>query len=85
MENKTALLLRQLPAVHDCLAHLAASDAVSDLPLGRLKYCVRLYLDSTRRRILAGKKLDEDALGRNRFLEELICYVPPIINLALPG
>nr|WP_320011914.1 L-seryl-tRNA(Sec) selenium transferase [uncultured Desulfobulbus sp.] len=75
MDNKTALLLRQLPAVHDCLAHLAASDAVSDLPLGRLKHCVRLYLDSSRRRILAGKKFDEDALGRDRFLEGLIRYV----------
>ena len=75
MENKTSLLLRQLPAVHDCLALLAASDEVSDLPLGRLKHCVRLYLDLIRGRILSGESFDEHALGRDRFLEGLIRYV----------
>jgi L-seryl-tRNA(Ser) seleniumtransferase len=75
MENKTSSLLRQLPAVHDCLAHLAASDGVAEFPIGRLKHCVRLYLDTARRNILEGTLSQDGALNRESFLDELVRYV----------
>ncbi|MGE4560744.1 MAG: L-seryl-tRNA(Sec) selenium transferase [Desulfobulbus sp.] len=77
MDTDTTLLLQQLPCVNDCLGHLAEVPELSDFPINRLKYCVRLYLATLRQDILSGRfrntpRLDIDWLqaGLVRFVLE---------------
>lgn len=55
MDPTLASLLRQLPSVHECLARLAEISALDAIPCGRLKHCIRLFLEQTRQGILSGR------------------------------
>lgn len=50
-------LLRMLPNVNECLHSLLESGVLDDVPLSRLKYCTRKYLDKIRQEILRGDGL----------------------------
>ncbi|WP_321283871.1 L-seryl-tRNA(Sec) selenium transferase [uncultured Vibrio sp.] len=71
MDTDTALLLRQLPCVNDCLAHCAQIPSMEEYPLGRLKHCIRLYLDALRKQILAGTLANEASLKRSQLFAGL--------------
>ncbi|MGD9950773.1 MAG: L-seryl-tRNA(Sec) selenium transferase [Desulfobulbus sp.] len=71
MDTDTSLLLRQLPCVNDCLAHLACISAFDDFPASRLKHCIRLYLDSLRQDILSGRLHNQTTLDLERLFADL--------------
>lgn len=74
MDNKTSLLLRQLPCVNDCLAHLSQVSVVQGMPPARLKHCVRLFLEQTRREILCGHHPAGD-FDREQWMDDLGQFV----------
>lgn len=54
MDVTNTHLLRQLPSVNDCLARLSEVPSLENVPYGRLKHCIRLFLAQSRQDILAG-------------------------------
>ncbi|MDD2465041.1 MAG: L-seryl-tRNA(Sec) selenium transferase [Desulfobulbus sp.] len=75
MDTDTSLLLRQLPCVNDCLAHLAQDPALAQLPLSRLKHCVRLFLDSMRQEILGARMGNQTDLDTKVLFADLALFV----------
>lgn len=55
MDSQVSAILRAIPNVHECITALAAKKELNDVPLQRIKYCVRLYLDTLRKAILRGE------------------------------
>lgn len=55
MDSAHASLLRQLPSVHESLARISEITDLDSVPYGRLKHCIRLYLEKTRHGILSGR------------------------------
>ena len=49
--------LRMIPNVNECLHSLLESGGLDDVPLSRLKYCTRKYLDKIRQEILKGDRM----------------------------
>ena len=74
MEMRTQLL-KTIPNVQDCLAALGQSDLSATVPLARQKHCVRIYLDSYRRAILAGDHDTRPPRSRAGLMAELVTFV----------
>jgi len=75
MDTDTSLLLRQIPNVNECLTHLTSVSALEDIPLGRMKYCVRLFLDSLRQELLSGHPRKPAALVRHLLFADMVQFV----------
>jgi L-seryl-tRNA(Ser) seleniumtransferase len=75
MDNQISLVLRQLPCVNNCLAHLAQVPSVQSLPVNRLKHCVRLFLEETRRSIIAGHFSVSEGFDLARWFDGLVQFV----------
>jgi L-seryl-tRNA(Ser) seleniumtransferase len=86
MDLRVAAVLRTLPNVHDSIARLTAMDDLQDIPLSRIKFCVRRVLDTLRHRILSGEITS--SVDTDHFFTELTRYVreyhsprfTPVIN-----
>ncbi|MCL2458557.1 MAG: L-seryl-tRNA(Sec) selenium transferase [Desulfobulbus sp.] len=61
--------------MNDCIGWLTASGALSDIPLQRLKFCVRHFLDSVRQSIQTNRETRDLLSDRQRLLDELAHFV----------
>ncbi|MGI6655587.1 MAG: L-seryl-tRNA(Sec) selenium transferase [Desulfobulbus sp.] len=81
MHSSRAALLQRIPNVDMCIRMLVASGEVTDIPLARLKYGIRLYLEGVRKKILAGTLTTVPAKDSDTWLREIIlflrCYHKP--------
>lgn len=75
MNTDTSLFLRQIPCVNDCLSHLAKVPALGDVPINRLKHCIRLYLATLRQDILSGRFRNAPRLDIDRLQSNLVRFV----------
>jgi L-seryl-tRNA(Ser) seleniumtransferase len=55
MDDTVTNILRKIPNVNECIAALVNSHALDEIPVQRIKYCVRLYLDTMRQSILSAQ------------------------------
>ena len=58
MDTTIANMLKDIPNVNECIDALITSNSLQDVPLGRLKHCIRLYLELMRKEIISGKYVD---------------------------
>jgi len=75
MDRQQNLILRKIPNVHDCISWLIASGTLEDIPLPRIKFCTRHYLDALRQSILSGEYAGGAVVDRDRLLRELSTFV----------
>jgi len=75
MDRQHSPLLKDIPNVHDCIRMLTASGLLETIPLQRIKYCTRLYLDRIRQAILSGAYEGVPLSDRQFFLQELVAFV----------
>jgi L-seryl-tRNA(Ser) seleniumtransferase len=75
MDHPLNPMLREIPNVHDCINGLVASNALDDIPLQRIKYCTRRYLDALRQSILSGEYSGFPLSDRQLLLRDLIAFV----------
>jgi len=75
MDTDTSLLLRQIPNVNECITYLTSVTGLEEIPLGRMKHCVRLFLDSLRSEILSGQMKDHGALIQSRLYADMVQFV----------
>ena len=75
MDAATSQALRDIPNVNDCIDALVESKTLQEVPLQRLKHCVRLYLDGIRIEILSGKYGNSPLLDRQAWFHSLLLYV----------
>lgn len=68
-------ILRMLPNVHECISTLTASGSLADIPLKRIKFCTRLYLDSLRKTLLAGQEVKQNLTDKEGIFEEMIAFI----------
>lgn len=68
-------MLRDIPNVHECINLLTASGALNNVPLQRIKHCVRQYLATLRQAILSGTYIGVSLSDRQAFLSDLIAFV----------
>jgi seryl-tRNA(sec) selenium transferase len=74
MEQQHHSVFRGIPSVSDCVDWLVVSGAVDDIPLPRLKFCVRRYLESVRQSILADRENGSLPPDRQRLFVELAYF-----------
>ena len=67
--------LQAIPNVNECITALIDSDSLHDVPLRRLKHCIRLYLEETRQRLLAGQSPPSPLADRPAFIRNLTRFV----------
>jgi L-seryl-tRNA(Ser) seleniumtransferase len=75
MESAVNQALKSIPNVHDCITALIDLRTLNDVPLRRLKHCIRLYLKEVRQSILAGHIAPSTLFDRQTWLEQLIAFV----------
>jgi L-seryl-tRNA(Ser) seleniumtransferase len=68
-------VLRSLPNVHECINTLVTSERLSDIPLKRIKFCTRLYLETLRQALLAGQDVQQSLVDKERLIEEMVTFV----------
>lgn len=67
--------LRAIPNVHACIELVTSSGQVDYVPLGRIKLCIRQYLDQLRQALLAGQLVDPILDNPDQFLSQLIDFI----------
>lgn len=75
MDTTLANMLKDIPNVNACIDALMTSDSLQDVPLGRLKHCVRLSLEVIRKEIIAGKYKDSPFADHQAWVRQLIAFV----------
>jgi len=75
MEPQHHSVLREIPSVTDCIDWLVASGAFADIPLQRLKFCVRRHLETVRQSILDNQETEMPLPDRQRLLDDLARFV----------
>lgn len=75
MSTSKNTLLRELPNVHESLQFLSASEQLADIPLKRLKFCTRFYLDRLRQTLLTGKRAIGTPSTKKQILDELTVFI----------
>ncbi|MBM9537960.1 L-seryl-tRNA(Sec) selenium transferase [Desulfobulbus alkaliphilus] len=65
--------LRMIPNVNECLHSFIESGDLDDVPLSRLKYCTRIYLEKTRQEILRGDHISSS--DRTSIIDGLKAFV----------
>jgi L-seryl-tRNA(Ser) seleniumtransferase len=75
MAAKYTPSLRDIPNVNDCLHYLLKSKCSGSLPLQRLKYCTRLFLERIRQTILSGSHEGIVLTNREQLFLELEAFV----------
>jgi len=64
-----------IPNVNECITALIDSDSLDDIPLRRLKHCIRLYLEETRQQLLARQSPPAPLADRPAFFRSLTRFV----------
>lgn len=75
MESTVNQALRDIPNVNDCITALIESGNLNDIPLRRLKYCIRLFLEKARQSILSGCTTPSLFPDRQAWIPQLILFV----------
>jgi L-seryl-tRNA(Ser) seleniumtransferase len=75
MDRQHTNSLSDIPNVHDCINHLSATGVLDNVPLQRIKYCVRLYLESLRLSILSDKHEGFPVSDRELLFSDLAVFV----------
>jgi len=75
MDDQHTRMLRDIPNVHECINLLTASGALNNVPLQRIKYCVRQYLATFRQASLSGTYIRVSLSDRQAFLSDLVAFV----------
>lgn len=75
MDTLNIQLLRQLPSVNECLVQLAATSSFQAIPYGRLKHCVRLFLEQSRQAILSGGGSTYGEVGTQQWFKQLVRFI----------
>jgi len=75
MDSTHASLLRQLPSVHESLTRIAEIASLDSVPCGRLKHCVRLYLEYTRQDIISGRFSITTHFDVQRWYRRLVQFI----------
>lgn len=70
-----ATSLRDIPNVNTCIQLVTSSGRVDNIPLGRIKLCIRRYLDQLRQALLIGDSLDDSLKDRELFLAHLVDFI----------
>ncbi|MDR2549953.1 MAG: L-seryl-tRNA(Sec) selenium transferase [Desulfobulbus sp.] len=83
MDSQQRSVFRDIPSVNDCMGWLVASGALEDIPLQRLKFCVRHFLDIVRQSIQTNRQTRVIVSDRQRLLEELANFVRQYHSLGL--
>lgn len=74
MDRHFNQLLRQLPSVNECLLSLSQEPALETIPYGRLKHCVRMYLQQARNSLVA--QTDESiSLENKEWYRKLVDFI----------
>ncbi len=75
MDDTVTNLLRKIPNVNECIAALIDSNALDEVPVQRIKYCVRLYLDTMRQTILSTQDSTFYLDDRSSFIKKLSAFI----------
>lgn len=75
MDTTIANFLKDIPNVNECIDALITSNTLQDVPLGRLKHCVRLYLEMMRKEIISGKYGQSPFVNHQAWVSKLISFV----------
>lgn len=75
MNMTMAQLLRDIPNVKECIDQLIATDLLDDIPVKRIKFCVRLYLNKIRHDILSGAYLQPPSVNHHDLLNRLARFI----------
>lgn len=75
MEPIVTNALRDIPNVNDCIAAIIESETLQNVPLQRLKHCIRLYLEKKRQAIVSGKYAQSPFDAQKHWVQELILFV----------
>jgi len=75
MESTITILLRDIPNVNECIAAIVDSDVLRDIPLQRIKHCIRLYLDMIRQSIISGKLTHSPFVHQSYWVQELTVFI----------
>lgn len=68
-------ILRDIPNVNECIAALIELEVLKNVPLQRLKHCIRLFLETIRQSILAGHLTESPFVDRQAWVDNLILFV----------
>lgn len=65
--------------MHACVSRLVASRALADIPLKRIKFCARLYVDRLRQALLSGQDFQQNFTDnfadKERIIEAMISFI----------
>ena len=75
MDTTLANMLKDIPNVNECIDALITSNSLQDVPLGRVKHCIRLYLELMRKEIISGKYGESPFVARQAWVRQLISFV----------
>jgi len=75
MDTNIANILKDIPNVNECIEALVTSNSLQDVPLGRLKYCVRLYLEMVRKAIISGEYVQSPFVDHQAWVDKLVLFV----------
>lgn len=67
--------LQAIPNVNECITALLDTESLNDIPLRRLKHCIRLYLEEIRQRLMAGQAPPPPLADRPAFVRNLTRFV----------
>ncbi|NLX19370.1 MAG: L-seryl-tRNA(Sec) selenium transferase [Desulfobulbus sp.] len=68
-------LLRELPNVHESIQFLSALESLKGIPLKRLKFCTRLYLNELRQTLLADQDTVKKLSDKKGILDALALFI----------
>ncbi len=75
MDTTIANMLKDIPNVNECIDALITSNFLQGVPLGRLKHCIRLYLELMRKEIISGKYVESPFVDHQAWVRKLISFV----------
>lgn len=75
MDRHVSSQLQALPNVHELISALSASSQLADVPLLRIKFCIRRYLNQLRQTILSGGAPAFLLSDHNRLICDLTAYI----------